>query len=178
MWHQHRAVAPVAGVVLLLAIVVVATALVGTMVLHVDGESTPTVRPDYDGTITADRSGDDDQRVVLGHGGGPDLDLTELRIVVRVPAHGRQTTLEPLPLGPDGLDTDEFVGHDLVDRRKEYLRGPIVDPDGTWSVGERISFRLKHGPEGVRLSPGDRVRVLVVHRRADAVVMDATYEAV
>jgi hypothetical protein len=178
MWPQNRAVAPIAGVALLLGIVVVLTALVGTMVVHVDGESVPTVRPDYDGTISADRSGDDDQWVVLGHGGGPDLDLTELRIIVRVPAHDRETTLEPLPIGPDGLDTDEFVGHDLLDQRREYVRGPITDPDGTWSAGERIRFRLKHGREGVRLAPGDRVRVLVVHRSADAIVMEATYEAV
>jgi hypothetical protein len=178
MWSQDRGVTPAVGVALLLVIVVVVTAVVGAMVLQVDGESAPTVRPDTDGTITADRAGDDDQRVVLGHGGGPDLDLTEIRIVVRVPAHERQTTLEPLPLGPNGLDDEEFVGHDLVDQRREYLRGPIVDPDGTWSAGERIVFRLKHGAEGVRLAPGDRVRVLVVHRRADAVVMDVTYEAV
>jgi flagellin-like protein len=178
MWSADRAVSPVVGVALLLVIVVLLTALVGTMVSGVDGESAPTVRPDYDGTITADRSGDDDQRVVLAHGGGPELDVTDLRIVVRVPAHERSTTVEELPVGPDGLDSDEFVGHDLLDNRREYWRGPVVDPDGTWGVGERIAFRLKHGAEGVRLAPGDRVRVLVVHRRADVIVMDATYEAV
>lgn len=75
MGTVHRAVAPVAGVVVLLAIVFVVTALVGTMVLHVGGDSAPTVRPEYDGTISADRPGDDDQVVVLGHGGGATLEL-------------------------------------------------------------------------------------------------------
>lgn len=101
-----------------------------------------------------------------------------MQIVVRVPAHERQTTLEPLPIGSDGLDTDEFDGHDLIDRRREYLQGPITGQEGTWSVGERIRFRLKHGSEGVRLDPGDHVRVLVIHRSAEATVMEAEYTAI
>jgi flagellin-like protein len=176
--RTDRGLAAITATALLLAIVVVSAGVIGGLLMTQDSDGrAPIVAADHDGTIPADSASDRDQTLVLGHGGGPALDVRTLAVVVRVPAHDRETRLTDLPVGRDGLDHGEYRGHDLLDRRRERLRGPIVT-GGNWSVGERISVRLKHGGDGVRLRAGDTVRVLVIERDSDTIVMDATYRAV
>jgi FlaG/FlaF family flagellin (archaellin) len=176
--ERDRALGAVAATALLLAIVVISTGVIGGLLMTQDSDGrAPVVAPDHDGTIPADSARPGDQTLTLAHGGGPALDVRELDLIVRVPEYDRETRLTGLPIGRDGLDSDEYRGDDLLDRRDERFSGPIVT-GGNWSVGERIRLRLKHGGDGVHLDPGDEVRVVVVERESETVVMEAAYRAV
>jgi len=135
-----RAVTPVVGVALLVALTAVAAATVGAAVLATEP---PSAAPGAALSLSADATG----RVTLVHEGGDALAVGDLR--VRIAVDG-----DPLARQPPV----PFVG-------AEGFRGAPTGPfnaaaDGTWTAGERAGVRVAETNDPP-IRPGAAVRVRV-----------------
>ncbi|QGA81551.1 type IV pilin [Halomicrobium sp. LC1Hm] len=120
---MDRATSPVVGVALLLALTVLAATAVGTAAVALD---TPTPAPTASFSLTADAATD---TLVLTHRGGDTVSVERLRLVVTV--------------GGDELDAQPPVPFFAAEGFRGGPTGPFNSADdGTWSAGERGSFRL------------------------------------
>lgn len=149
-------------VVLILAVIVVPAAAIGVFVMSGQGgegplDTGPRVEVEAGEFVSGETgTGGEDQTVVLGHAGGDEIDMTEVRIHVSVPDHGREATLVNLPA--DSLDLDANVdGMDMFDRGFSGIGGAMSST--TWSEGDELRFRIKYSAGGARLQPGDTVVV-------------------
>lgn len=133
--RSARALAPVAGV-LLLAITVVLAGGVVTAAIDVPAEPAPTASLSLSAT---------DDRITVTHRGGDALDATDLEVQVRVDG-------EPLARQPP-VPFFSAVG---------FRPGPTgafnAATDGDWRVGESASFRVA-GTNNPTLEPGRTVAV-------------------
>ena len=164
---QDRGVSSVAGVVALVALVVVLSTgvLAAGMAMGALGDPAPTATIEAAETRAACVGcGPADQRIRLHHRGGDTLAMEELELVVDAPGHDR-TRLVDLPLDSNCLRDSYVAGPDLLDGRCGRVSGSLTavgtDSDGGWSAGETIEFRLRKS--AVRLTPGESVTVRVVH---------------
>ena len=76
---NERAVSPVIGVILMVAITVILAAVIGTFVLGLGdslGDSQPTTQ------LTVDSTDFDNTNVTIAHGGGDPIDGADLRVTV------------------------------------------------------------------------------------------------
>jgi len=124
---SRRAVAPVVGVVLMLAVVVALAGVVSAFAIGVGGQTddAPTA------TITAERETGDrygNPKIVLTHVAGDELDVRDLTIRILVDGQ----LLEDQPVVPAPAGMDGFVG---------TLSAPLQKGgDKTWSAGETSSL--------------------------------------
>lgn len=173
---SSRAVSPVVGTVLLVAIVVVLAASVSVFVLQfgdVIGDPAPTVASASGTLVTQD--GNDGGIVRLRHVQGDDLLVSDLEIAVDAEdACGKTGRLVNLPAeGGDPRPTDEYVrGDDLFDNSYNSVGGPIGEANGVWTSGEVATFRIAGTP--CPLTSGDRVTVRVVHTPSNSIVIQQT----
>jgi flagellin-like protein len=135
-----RAVTPLVGTVLLVAVCV---ALAGTVGLAIQATSTPDTPPRVRFEVTADARG----RIALTHMGGDSLDVNGMQVRVRVDG----TPLDHQPPVPFFASRGFGSGP----------TGPFNSrsPD-EWSTGERASFRVA-ATNDPRIDPGSRVEVSV-----------------
>jgi flagellin-like protein len=139
---SRRAVAPVVGVSLLLAVTVVLAALVGALAIGVSGQTDNAPKA----AITADIDGN---KITLTHNGGDPLDVT--KTTVRVFIDG--DPLEQQPKVPATAGMDGF-------------RYPPTGPfhkgnDNIWTVGETASFIIATTTNSPQPNAGSRVNVKI-----------------
>lgn len=135
--HSARAIAPVAGVLLLAITVVLAG---GVVTAGLDRPTDPA--PSASLSLSAA-----DDRVAIDHRGGDALDVTELTVRVRVAG-------EPLARQPP-VPFFSAAGF------RPGPTGPFnAASDDRWRVGETASFRVA-GTNDPTLAPGRRVSVTV-----------------
>lgn len=113
-----------------------------------------------------------DQRLRLVNR-GDELRTSELDVVVELPGYGKNATVTNLPT--NRLEKDENIeGDDMFDRSFGGVGGAATEE--TWQEDELV-LRVKHGDEGAELSPGDKLRVKVVHLPTEEAVFSETLEA-
>ena len=135
LFTEDRAVSPVIGVILMVAITVILAAVIGAFVLGIGGET--------DATPSASISLDtDDQSVTIEHNGGDTLDLDEFRMTVN------GTTV-------DKDDDEALSALDGVDDTSATFRSGetrTVNLDGTdmnaETLGTGATVTLVHDPSG------------------------------
>ncbi|GGL28638.1 hypothetical protein GCM10009037_10360 [Halarchaeum grantii] len=140
MTHTSRGVAPVVGVVLLLACCVGAASAVAVTVT--DAGSTAIVTPATPSVVDAHATSDG--TLALTYRAGPALDVRDLRVVVAVGG----TPLRQQPTVP-------FVGAPGFDGAPGGPFNAATDP--TWTVGERATLRL--AGTNTALDAGARVTI-------------------
>lgn len=179
-----RAVTPVVGVVILVALTVVLAAMVSAAALAYADEladPAPTVARssgEYDRYATG--GGRYTEQVVrITHEAGDTLTVANLELVVD--ACGRTGRLVNLPVdGDDPRPATRYVrGEDVFDNSYGAIEGPIgtgdVDDDGEWSAGETTQFRLATGE--CALESGDSITVRVVHTPTGSVLIAESIRA-
>lgn len=136
-----RALSPVVGTVLLVAITV---GLAGTVGLVVFGDATAEPPPRATFSLDADASAD---RIVLTHDSGETVSTTDL--TVRVSVDGEPLTHQPpVPF---------FAASGFASGPTGPFN-PSADP--RWSAGERAGFRLA-GTNAPQIEPGATVEVTI-----------------
>jgi len=138
-----RALSPVVGVVLLVALATLLAAVVGTTAL--DAARTDDGPPRATFALDADPDRD---RIVLTHRGGDAIDVGSLRIRVEIDGEA----LSHQPPVPFFAATGFRAGP----------TGPFnAATDGPWRAGERAGLRLASTNDPA-LTPGSRVTVTVI----------------
>jgi FlaG/FlaF family flagellin (archaellin) len=169
-------VAPVIGV-----LVIVATTVVASGVVALDALGPTAASDDVDGVpvgsaatarFTVDDIDDDGQRVTVLYRAGPPLDVASLELVVE--AEGRTGRVVDLPAGRDERcfgDPDDVLGPENVANDTIFSRacgaasGAITakGSDGVWEPGESASVTIKVADGGgADLAPGETVQVAIV----------------
>ncbi|WP_324663865.1 type IV pilin [Haloarcula sediminis] len=181
LWDD-RAVSPVVGSAVLVALALVLAATASATALgFADGLAAPA-------PTVAQSSGTYDRYAVGGgrytgqvvrvtHEGGDTLTVADIELVVDASgACGQTGRLVNLPAeGDDPRPASRYVrGDDIFDNSANSVEGPIgtgdVDDDGEWSAGETAQFRL--ATRACRVDSGDRLVVRIVHAPTDTVVVD------
>jgi flagellin-like protein len=172
----RRAVSPVIGVVLMVALTVILAATVGVAFLGFADQLTqpaPYVSQSS-GEFQSDIAGGGDQIVTLFHDAGDPVDVSEIVIRVSFSEHSAVGTLLNLPAeGDDPQPTDQYVrGDDVFDNSANSVSGSIgtepPDTDGIWAAGDIIRFRL--ASSAVSVERGEIVTVKILHRPSESVV--------
>lgn len=146
-----RAVTPVLGIILLLAITVIAVSVVGTGVLasaQDAGETAPQASLTLDAHAATDS-------IELRHGGGDPLDSADIRLYVD--AGGQDYTFEPTA-ERDSLRVGQAA---TIDAESGTVEG--------WGYAS--------GPLNQGLEPGDRVVVRVIDTESQEIVATLTATA-
>jgi flagellin-like protein len=142
---SRRAVAPVVGVSLLLAVTVVLAALVGAFAIGVSGQTDNA--PEAAITATSESAKYGNTEIVLTHAGGDELDVRDL--TVRIFVDGQP--LESQPEVP-GTGMTGFYG---------FPDGPFRQGnDNIWTAGEDASLTIA-GTNSPQPSAGSRVTVKI-----------------
>lgn len=184
---DESAVAPVLGVVLLVALTVLVAATAAVLVAGGVGElerggTVASAR----GHVEVDPVDPDVQRVTLRYVAGPPLALDQLALAVELP-NGRSGRIVDLPAGRGGRcygDPDDVIlpgnvaGDPIFSRACGDAEGAITAKGGrsdVWRPGESATFRVKVAAGGgADLAAGDELRVAVVDVDTGAVVAVAT----
>lgn len=184
---SRGAVAPVLGVLLLVATTVTVGAGVAVYAAG-QSDAVPSDAVARPGTAAfeLDAVDADRQRVTVRYLAGPPLDVERLELRVGV-VGGPTGRLVGLPAGrggrcygdPDDVLLPENVANDpIFSRACGDARGAITakPPGGdTWRPGEEASVRIREGDgdrAGVELEPGDAVEVAVVDAAAGAALAE------
>ena len=136
LFTDERAVSPVIGVILMVAITVILAAVIGAFVLGIGGDQNAT--PQASISLDADAGdGSDDSTVTIGHNGGQTLQVDELQLSI------------------DG----SFVANPIDDGNLHGTPGDTLssgesinvtthDDDDALDFDEDVSVRLVHEPSG------------------------------
>jgi flagellin-like protein len=139
---MDRATSPVVGVALLVALTVLAATAVGTVAFALEA---PSPAPTVSFSLSADA---DTDWIALTHRGGEAIAVEQLRLVVDI--DGEQ------------LDHQPPVPFFAAEGFRSGPTGPFNSADdGTWTAGERGTFRLAT-TNAPRPEPGDPVTVRVI----------------
>ncbi len=134
---DNRAVSPVIGVILMVAITVILAAVIGTFVLTL-GESTESAPQ---ATLSLE-TGDGDGEIVLLHQGGNELDLDNIDFVLDSDSLGSSEYLAST--GQSGVLSAGGSESVTLNKMTEVEDGD--DTDGGEYKGEEISLTLVHEP--------------------------------
>jgi flagellin-like protein len=170
---SERAVSPVVGTVLMVAVVVVvATVVAGYALGFADEVSEPAPVVGESTAELVAQDGYDGGIVRITHVAGDDLAAADIELVVDADAAcGKTGRLVNLPApGGDPSPTSEYVrGDDVFDNSANSVSGAIGRAGGEWTPGDTISFRLASSE--CDLDPGESITVRVVHVPSDTVVV-------
>jgi len=151
---RPRAIAPVIGMVLLVAIVAGLAGVLVVMLPAIDLGTEPTY------TVLSASADAETNEIVLRHSGGPPIDVREIEVVVLV----NEQPLARQPPVPY-FATAGFVGAPT---------GPFNQAaDPMWQTGQRVSFRIA-GTNDPPLHRGDHVVVTLYHDDIRVAVADTT----
>lgn len=154
---SDRAVSPVIGAILMVAITVVMAAAVGTLVLDLGGttaESTPQATL----SVTADPTTD---HLNVSHRGGDGIDASRSRLVVTAEASGDRLTF-PATAGASVLRVGGAVAIDVSDANVTSTTW------GTMSADSQSGFTIE---------PGRQYSVQLIDTRSQRVVFETTVTA-
>lgn len=170
-----RAVSPVVGTVLLVALAaVLATGVLaaGTAMKSLEDPPPSAVLAGADVTAACAGCGSSDQVVRVRHRSGDPIEMAEVALVISVPGHDVSGRVVDLPLATNCLRDSHVEDTDLFDGRCGRVGGALTavgsDADGVWRAGEQVAVRLRKS--AVRLRPGADVVVRVVHTPSGTVV--------
>lgn len=153
---DDRAVSPVIGAILMVAITVILAAAIGAFVLDF-GQGTAESTPQAALQVTADADGN---YLNVSHHGGDAIDASRTRIVVTDEATGDRLTIppssEPSTLRVGGLVAINTVGGNVT----STTWGTLSAPSG-----------------GFDIDPGERYSLLLVDTRSQRVVFETTVTA-
>jgi flagellin-like protein len=149
--ESDRAVSPVIGVILMVAITVILGAVIGSFVLGIGGDinETPQVRlgvsdaPDTVEDAETD-SDDDDGLFVIEHSGGDTIEADNLNLIV------------------NDLSEDEKID-----------KSEITDIDSDLSTGDRVTISENSADP---VTGEVELRVRIVHEPSDNLLLDTTIE--
>jgi flagellin-like protein len=146
--ESDRAVSPVIGVILMVAITVILAAVIGSFVLGIGGDisETPQVRLAVsDASDTIDTGGTADALFVIEHSGGDTIESDKLTLIVNNASDG------------------------------DTKLGDITSVDEDLSVGDRKTISEASGSDGLVEGPAE-LRVRLVHKPSDNLLLDTTIE--
>ena len=137
LFTEERAVSPVIGVILMVAITVILAAVIGAFVLGIGGDqsSTPSASISLDADVADDPSG---STIEIVHNGGQTLELDDLQLSIN-------GTIEVDPVsGVEDADPGDTLSSgqsvEIVDDDLENPDTGVIDDDAT--------IRLIHEPSG------------------------------
>lgn len=141
---SRRAVAPVVGVSLMVAVTVVFAAVVGAFAVGVGGQSENTLQA----AISAEFGNEHRNQINLTHQSGDALDVRDL--TVRIFVDGEP--LEHQPTVPATAGMEGFVG---------IPSGAFHEGSGNWTAGEEASLTVATTTNSPQPSAGSRVTVKI-----------------
>jgi FlaG/FlaF family flagellin (archaellin) len=136
--RSHRALRPVLGAVVLVALTVLLASTLGAYALGVDlGAPGPHVALDAEPVVAYDHDdGDREQRLRLVHGGGTPVPVSELELVVAMPRTGDRARVGGFPVASNTLDPARVDGSGFLDTSHGEAVGSLSlaapDRDGVW----------------------------------------------
>lgn len=189
---EERGVSPVIGVILMVAIVVILAAFVGSYVLGIgqdkvgDSQAGPYFATDISEEVnyTVGCSGSDSNKISLTNEGGDTVPLKNIKIQVTNMDSGDTNVFRGLPIDHTGGvgDVTSYIettsGSDFIWGNAGCFSGPIIDrespynSDKTWSAGQTIGFQLTSTPDD-----GDKIQVTIVDTEQNLQIdsVDVTY---
>lgn len=173
-----RAVSPVIGVVLMVAVTTLIAATVGSFFFGL-GQETREPAPQVaksDGAFLVD--GGHDQVVRITHRGGDPVTVSNLEIQVSFSEHPEQSRLTGVPT--TDIDPVDYEGDDIWDGGATGVRDALASDetegsDDEWSTGESMTFRIASGD--VDVNPGETVTVTVVHEPSGTILFESGFVA-
>lgn len=193
MREARRAVSPVIGVILMVAIVVVLAAFAGTFVLGIgsdqvsNSDAGPYFATDISKEVnyTAGCSGSDSNKISLTYDSGDNIPLEDIEIQVTNLDTGDAEILHDLPIDDTASGYTSMSSHVETASGSGFIwssvgctSGPIIDrnppfeQDRMWSAGETIGFQLTSAP-----NDGDTIKVTIVdiERNSQIDSVEVTY---
>jgi flagellin-like protein len=192
MDQQGRAVTPVIATILMVAIVVILAAVIGTFALgFTENFSEPA--PNVAQTTGEFVPGADEQVVRITHVAGDSVPVEEIEIIVRASGPGDDLPLEArlvdLPsddffssaIGESNIEGDE----ELIDEGNSGELNRVIDREGTnvWSAGKTIQFAINSGGADFRDPPelenddgeANELEVLIMHTPSNSILSEHTF---
>ncbi len=189
MTLSQRGVTSVIGVILLVAVVVIVSAVIGSLVL---GFTTTLTEPapnvvDTAGEFTVAPAGEtagSNQLVRITHRGGDPVPVEDIEIVIRasgpnndLPAEAR---LVNLPAVSSELMNENLEDpNNIIDNGDSTKNNIIISSDSNvWSADKTIQFRINTGGADFRegKSPNaDKLEVIIVHTPSNAVISEQMF---
>lgn len=152
-----RAVSPVIGVILMVAITVILAAVIGTFVLDL-GQSAGNAAPQASLSVQLDAT---NEELTISHEGGDALVASESRLVLENESGAGSATFE------DGGDPDTFAVGDEV----------VVSTDtGTVNTGTWDSYATD-GSDTFNITSGSRYSVTVIDLETQRVIFETSVTA-
>ena len=152
-------ISQVMGVILITAIVVVASGIVYTMVTGYELEQPVIANIDIESVNLSNN-----QEVVLVHRGGDSFDVSEISIFISVNGEALEKNLIELPCDhpPGFFGPPSGVLHKLSGTTENYGH------DNTWDSGDTGDFKIAEGNR--KLDPGDFLKVTIYHRPSETII--------
>ena len=152
---DDRAVSPVIGVILMVAITVILAAVIGTFVLGL-GENVSESTPQAQLTMDADTN-----NITINHKGGDAIPSSEIKITVSNESSGEIATFSP-----NSNETEELTVGDSGTLYMSDTNASLYWPDKV-STGTASQ-------SGTTLTTGVPYTVQIVHTASDQLIMDRT----
>lgn len=181
MGKQLRGVSSIISTILLVAIVVVLSAVISVFVVDL-GEDLRSVSPNVaesSGEFTAGAD-DADQVVRITHISGDPVNVGAIAIVLRATDQNEQVRLVNLPgdgyfsytLADSNIQGDTAV-IDQGPFASNVNEGPIYTDanDQQWEAGETVAIELAVGGWDFRTSDYNELAVLIVHTESDSILI-------
>lgn len=154
--NNDSGMSEVMGVILITAIVVVASGIVYTMVTGYELEQPVIANIDIESVNASN------QEVVLVHRGGDSFDVSEISIIISVNGETLDNNLEDLPVAGPHTGFDGFLGGVLWGTPTNQSH------DNIWDSGDTGDFKIAKGNR--KLYPGDLLKVTIYHRPSETII--------
>ena len=149
----------VMGVILITAIVVVASGIVYTVVTGYELEQPVIANIDIESVNASN------EEVVLVHRGGDSFDVSEISIFISVNGETLEKNLIDLPdFSPAGFDPLEGVLHKLSGATANYSH------DNIWDPGDTGDFNIAGTNSPNNFESGDLLKVTIYHRPSETII--------
>lgn len=184
---KDTAISPTIGVILMVAIVVVIAAVVGTAALGIGSGTSGTTQADIDARIIEDGTYSGASDIVLTHKAGDEIPVKDIELQMSMPSG--KVTVENLPVNATTVPcpTIAEVNEEHTAGGDGFLRGGSCwtgrfadtgDDEKTWAPGDRgVVFvrALKQSGASPSMEFGDTVEVTVVDEGTETVVDTAEF---
>jgi len=160
---DERAVSPVIGVILMVAITVILAAVIGAFVLQL-GDSVSQTAPQA--SVGVDSITVADDQIVLQHSGGDTIELADTRIIVE--------NEEEATLTWDGTNEDPFATADEL-----YINttgGAETNSTANSSVSGS-SYNVDNGPTKYNLESDDQLTITLIDKSSGEIIFEREIRA-
>jgi flagellin-like protein len=157
MFGEERAVSPVIGVILMVAITVILAAVIGTFVLGL-GDQVSETAPQAQMDVSVDTS---TEEITVNHQGGDQLESSETKVLVEIA--GSQSVFEP------ANDNQFAVGNELL------IDASVTNDQITWPGGSARNSDTDSGVDDI--TSGQTVSVTIIDTTSQKVVFETEITA-